>query len=210
MHCKSQDAVIKVGCNASNSPFEVRTMRQSRIVFLVLISLSGLKSTQAQRSYEGIPQGIEALRQSAASKTEFTLDHSMLVFASKLDSENVDLRRVIAGVSGIAVHRYRFPEAWAYDPEALSSVKQEYKAAGWKQLVNKHDRDGGPGLSDLWIRFENNAVNSIAILLARANEVTFIEVTGSISPLDLSHLGGHFGIPKIEGGVLVPIPEQRR
>ncbi len=47
-------------------------------------------------------------------------------------------------------------------------------------------------------------MSNIAILLARANEVTFIEVSGSISPLDLTHLGGHFGIPKIEGGVTVP------
>jgi len=29
-------------------------------------------------------------------------------------------------------------------------------------------------------------------------------VSGSIRPLDISHLGGHFGILKIEGGVLVP------
>jgi hypothetical protein len=41
-------------------------------------------------------------------------------------------------------------------------------------------------------------------LLARSNEVNLIIVTGSISPLDLTHLGGPFGIPKIEGGVVVP------
>jgi hypothetical protein len=61
----------------------------------------------------------------------------------------------------------------------------------------------------LWIRFDHNAVSNVAILLARSNEVSFIVVSGSISPLDLSHLGGHFGIPKIEGGVLVPNEERR-
>ena len=183
-------------------------MRLSRIVFAVLIAISAAKLIQAQE-HIWIPRGIEALRQGASSKTEFTLDHSMLVFASKLDPENEDLRRVIAGVSGVSVHRYHFPEDWTYDPQVLNSVKEEYHAAGWKQLMNNREKDGGPGVSNLWIRWENNAVSNVAILLAREYEVNFILVSGSISPLDLSHLGGHFGIPKIEGGVVVPNTERR-
>ena len=179
-------------------------MKLSR--FFLAIVLAGLttKMSHAQQSTDWLPQGIESLRQIASSKTEFTLDHSMLVFASKLDAENEDLRRVIAGVSGVSVHRYHFVEPWQYDPEALTSVKEQYHSAGWKQLMNNHPKDGGPGVTDLWVRFENNAISNVAILLARANEVDFFVVSGSISPLDLSHLGGHFGIPRIEGGVLVP------
>ena len=183
-------------------------MRLSHIVFVVLIAISAAKLTAAQQ-HEWIPQGIEGLRQSASSKTEFTLDHSMLVFASKLDPDNEDLRRVIAGVSGLSVHSYHFPRPWMYDPDALGSVKEEYHAAGWKQLMNNREKDGGPGVTDLWIRFENNAISNVAILVARSSEVNFIVVSGSISPLDLSHLGGHFGIPKIEGGVVVPNTERR-
>jgi Domain of unknown function (DUF4252) len=184
-------------------------MKLSRIGFVVLIAICAAQLTQAQQQREWVPQGIEALRQSASSKTEFTLDHSMLVIASKLDPNDEDLRRVIAGVSGVSVHSYHFPGRWMYDPDTLGSVKEEYHAAGWKQLMNNHGKDGGPGVSDLWIRFENKAISNVAILLARANEVNFIVVSGSISPLDLSHLGGHFGIPKIEGGVLVPNTGQR-
>jgi len=179
-------------------------MKFSRVVFVVLIALSASKLTEAQQPSDWVPQSIEALRQGASSKTEFTLDHSMLIFASKLDPNNEDLRRVIAGVSGVSVHSFHFPGPWQYDPGALNSVKDEYHAAGWKQLMNNHDKGGGPGVTDLWVRFENNAVSNVAILVARSNEVAFIVVSGSISPMDLSHLGGHFGIPKIEGGVEVP------
>jgi len=63
-------------------------------------------------------------------------------------------------------------------------------------------------VSDLWVRWENNAISNVAILLARSNEVKFVVVSGSISPVDLSHLGGHFGIPKIEGGVVVSNTER--
>jgi hypothetical protein len=184
-------------------------MKLSRITFTLLIAFSVVQATEAQQSPASIPQGLESLRHLASSKTEFTLDHSMLVFASKLDQDNEDLRRVIAGVSGVSVHSFRFRSPWMYDPEALSSVKEEYHAAGWKQLVNNREKDGGQGRTNVWIRFENNAISNVAILIARSNEVDLVAVAGSISPLDLSHLGGHFGIPKIEGGVLVPNTAQR-
>ena len=185
-------------------------MNRFRILYLMLIAISTATVTEAQPSpREFVPQGIEALRESASSKTEFTLDHSMLVFASKLDPDNDDLRRVIAGVSGVSVHRYHYPGRGMYDPQALSSIRDDYRSAGWKHLMNKGEKDGGAGETDLWVRLENNAVSNVAILFARANEVDFFLVSGSISPLDLSHLGGHFGIPKIEGGVVVPNTQGR-
>jgi Domain of unknown function (DUF4252) len=177
-------------------------LAQRLAVFAVIIG-AALANAQLQPQ-PMVPQGFEALRQMASSKTEFTLDHSMLVFASKLDPDNEDLRRVIAGISGVSVHNYRFSKAWMYDPEILNSVKDEYHGGGWKQLVNNHDKNGSPGRTDVWIRFENNAISDVAMLFARPNEVDYVVVTGSISPMDLSHLGGHFGIPKIEGGVTVP------
>ena len=178
-------------------------MRLSRIFLAVVIAVSAATLAEAQQP-EWIPQGIQVLRQNASSKTEFRLDHDMLVFVSKLDKDNEDLRRVIAGVSGLSVHSFRFPGPWMYDPAALSSVKEEYHQAGWKELVNNHEKNGGPGVTNLWLRFENNAISNIAILVARSKEVDFILISGSISPVDLFHLGGHFGIPKIEAGATVP------
>jgi hypothetical protein len=179
-------------------------MRLIPIALALLICIPTAKTTQAQQQKEWVPQGIETLQQSAASKTVFTFDHSMLILMSKLDSENEDLRRVIAGVRGLSVRNYHFQHAWQYDPAALSSVNEEYRTAGWKRLMNKNTKGEGPGMTDLWVRLENNAISNVAILLAKSNEVSFVVISGSISPLDLSHLGGHFGIPKIEGGVLVP------
>ena len=181
-------------------------MRLSRIVFLALITTSVATLAKAQQQ-DWIPQGIESLGQNASSRTEFTLDHSMLVFASKFDQDDEDLRRVIAGVNGVSVHSYRFRKPGMYDSEILSSVRQQYHAAGWKHMVSTHEKDGGSGATDLWIRFENKAIRNIAVLFAGQNQLNFIAVSGSISPLDLVHLAGHFGIPKIDGGVVVPVPE---
>src|SRR5712671_15631 len=153
------------------------SMKTTVIVFVFVIALSAAMHSEAQQQNIWLPQGIEALRQSSSSKSEFTFDHSMLVLASKLDPDDEDLRRVIAGVSGISIHRFRFPGAWQYDPGALNSVNEEYRAAGWKRFMNKQDRGEGQGVSDLWVRWENNAISNIAILLARPNEVKFVVVS---------------------------------
>jgi len=179
-------------------------MRVSRVVVIFITVFSVAILADAQQDHNEIPQAVEALRQSATSKTEFTLDRSMLILASKLDSGNEDFLRVIAGVNAVSVHRYRFSLPWTYDLDTLRAVKDEYQSAGWTQLVNKHDNAGRPGVTDLWIHWQNDAISDIAILVARSTEVDFVQVSGSISPLDLSHLGGRFGIPKIEGGVRVP------
>jgi hypothetical protein len=186
-------------------------MKLSRVVILVLIAVSSTIFVHAQQQsspsplhHEFVPQSIDELRQSASSKTEFTLDHSMLILASRLDPDNEDLRRVIAGVSGVSVHNFRYAKPGTLDRQAIGSVRDDYREAGWKQVMNKNEKNGGPSVTDVWVRLENNAISNVAMLVARLNEVDFFVVSGSISPIDLAHLGGHFGIPKIEGGVEVP------
>ncbi len=147
------------------------------------------------------------LGQNASSRTEFTLDHSMLVLASKLDKDNEDLRRVILGVNGVSVHSFRFPGVVSLDPAAMDAIIQEYREAGWQHLVSKHKGDGGQ-TTDLWVHLDQAAIREIAVLLVSARQLNFVSVSGSISPLDLLHLSGHFGIPKMDGGVAVPVPDR--
>ncbi len=175
-------------------------------ILAILIAFCPAQLTQAEtpQQHDWVPRGIEALRTNASTKTEFTLDHSMLVLASKMDPDNADLKRVIAGVDGVTVRSYRYPAASSYDPAALAVVKAQFHEAGWKQLMNKEEKDGGSGVTDVWVRVEHNAVSNISVLQAKSNEVNFVVVFGSINPLDLFRLSGHFGIPKIDSGVTVP------
>jgi hypothetical protein len=153
---------------------------------------------------EWVPDGIAALGQYATSRTEFTLDHSMLVLATKLDQDNQDLRRVIAGVNGVSVHSFRFPERVYYDPAAIGAISQQYRQAGWQHMVSKHRREDGPVTTDLWIHVDHAAISDIAVLFVGVKQLNFVSVSGSISPLDLLRLSGHFGIPRMDGGAMVP------
>lgn len=184
-------------------------MKLSPVAVLALVITSVATQAQAPRQ-DWIPSSIAGLGQNASSRTEFTLDHSMLVLAAKFDQDDEDLRRVIAGVDGISFHNYRFAKPAMYDSEILSSVRDQFHAAGWKHMVSTHDKDGGSGATDLWVHFEDKVIRNVAVLFAGQNHISFIAVSGSISPIDLVHLGGHFGIPKVEGGAVVPAPDSDR
>jgi len=152
------------------------------------------------------PQAIEAFGQNATSRTEFSFDHSMLVMAAKSDQEDESLRRVIAGIDGISVHRFKFQGPGMFDPRVLGDVRHEYNMAGWQHIGNAHEKYGYPQGADVWIHLEHNTIRNIAVLVTSANQVNFFSVSGSISPIDLLHLSGHLGIPKIQGGVIVAGP----
>jgi hypothetical protein len=162
------------------------------------------------------PQAIEGFGQNATSRTEFSFDHSMLVMAAKSDQEDESLRRVIAGIDGISVHRFKFEGPGMFDPRVVGDVRHEYNVAGWQHIGNAHDKYGYPKGADVWIHLEHNTVRNIAVLFTGANQVNFLSVSGSVSPIDLLHLSGHLGIPKIQGGVIVagqgnaPVPTEEQ
>lgn len=150
------------------------------------------------------PEAIAYLGQNASSRTEFNLDHSMVSLASKVDQDDADFRRVIAGVDGVSVHHFRFAGDGMYDPRILADVRQQYRAAGWQHISGSRSRDGGPGATDIWVRLDNTTIRNVAVLFAGPSQVNFVSVSCAISPIDLAHLGGHFGIPQIQGGVVLP------
>jgi len=157
---------------------------------------------------EWVPEGIVAMGRMASWKTEFTLDHTILKFATMLDKNNPDLQRVVAGVNGVSVHIFRFPAGIAPEPAMMAAIGQQYQEAGWMHLVKKHRSQSGD-TTDLWVRLDGATIRDVAVLMVRARSVDFVSESGSVAPLDLMRLSGHFGIPKMDGGMAVPVPGHR-
>ena len=174
--------------------------------FFLLIVLTASTALAQAPTQNWFPQVIEDFGRNASSRTEFSLDHSMLILASKVDQDDDSLRHIIAGVDGVSVHRFRFQNLGMYDPRLLNAVREEYHRAGWQRIAGGHNKNGVPGETDLWVHFQNNTVRNIDVLFAGRDQVNFVAVSGSISPIDLMHLAGHFGIPRMQGGIVLPAP----
>jgi hypothetical protein len=149
------------------------------------------------------------LGQRAAFHTDFTFDRSMLQLAGYFVGDgDQDARNAIAKLDGISVHSYHFAGPGLYDPGALDLIRRQYDAAGWKHLVTAHGK-GDPfdaGQTDLWINFAHMNVTGMMVLISAPRDLNLIALSGDLSPLDLLHLRGHFGIPRFSGDRFVPGP----
>lgn len=115
-----------------------------------------------------------------------------------------ETRRVLAGLNSIAVKTYHARDFARYDPGVLAMIDQQYQAAGWKHLVNANAANAGSS-TDMWLRFQNTNVTNITVLTRGDRNMSVVTVDCILRPLDLLHLSGHFGIPKVdENAVMVP------
>jgi hypothetical protein len=191
-------------------------MRYLRATSLLLILLSGPLAAIAEPAAQPpgwVPQGVEDLGRHAAFHTDFTFDKSMLQVASNfMGNTDDDTRRAINKLQAISVHSYHFSAPGLYDPAAIDRIRAEYAATGWKHMVDTHGKGdpSHPGQTDLWISTSNADVTGMVILLSDSTNFDLIALTGNLSPLDMLHLRGHFGIPKFDGDHLAPAPPPQR
>lgn len=154
-----------------------------------------------------VPQGMEALGRTAAFHTDFTFDRSMLQLASGLWEGPGDpaFSDAINRLDGISIHSYHYAAPGMYDPRLLDAVRRQYSALGWQHLVTAHSTANG-GATDLWISFNHMRATGAVVLFQSPTNLNLIAFSGNLSPLDLLHLRGHFGIPRFPGDHFVPAP----
>lgn len=152
-----------------------------------------------------VPPALTALSAQAAMKSNFTLDRNMLVAAAALMGENdPETKQAIAKLDGVSVHLLQFGDAGMVDPAAVESIREAYHLRGWKHLVSTTNA-GGPvhdGRADVWLVMDGVNVRGAVVLVESAKTVALVTVAGNLSPVDLLHLRGHFGIPRFDGDTL--------
>jgi Domain of unknown function (DUF4252) len=165
-----------------------------------------------QQPLSWVPQGFEVLGRQAAFHTDFTFDRSMVQMAGYfIGDTDPEAREAIGKLNGISVHSYHFASSGLYDPSALDMIRRQYEAAGWRHLVTAHAKGDpfNPGQTDLWINFSHMDVTGMVVLFSGPKDLNLIALNGELSPLDLLHLRGHFGIPRFSGDRFVPSPGPR-
>jgi hypothetical protein len=162
------------------------------------------------------PQIFSTLADQPATHTGFVFDRSMMQIAqSFLESGGLDEKRAAAALTSISFDTYKYPQPAFYTPEAMASLVAAYRAAGWKHLVNGNQSVANSAqpkttITDLWLHFSGADIDDVTVLVRAPKNMNVIQVTGDLRPLDLVHLGGHFGIPKVDpNAVMVPAPNGR-
>jgi hypothetical protein len=163
-----------------------------------------------------VPQILNDLASQPATHLSVSFDRSMLDYASTfIDNGSDQVKRSAAKLRSISVDTYRFQHPAFYTPEAMGSLAATYHAAGWKHLVDAHTTPGMSAqppkpITDLWLHFNGAEIDDVAVLVRGSRDMNLIQISCALRPLDLLHLSGHFGIPKVDpNAVMVPAPENR-
>lgn len=175
---------------------------------LFALSLTAPLAMLAQQP-AGVDEALRDLTSEHATRTAITLDRDILQSAAGfLD----DGSGPPAQLNSITVENYRYSEPAFYIPESMHALVGAYNAAGWKHLVDQNvsPREAASPtkpLTDLWLHFVGADIDGVTVVVRGVKQMSVIEVTGVLRPLDLVHLSGHFGIPKVDpNAVMVPAP----
>ena len=151
---------------------------------------------------EWVSPAFQDLSAKASTRTSFTLDRSMLGEVAGLMADQDDqLRQTLSKLEGVSVHALRFAGYGIADPAEVDQVREAYHLRGWKHLVTTTNA-GGPvhnGVTDVWLVLDGVNVRGAVVLAETPKSLTLVTIAGNLSPVDLLHLRGHFGIPRFDG-----------
>jgi hypothetical protein len=160
---------------------------------------------------EWVPPALMKLSAQAVANESFTLDRTMLAAAAgMLPDSDADVKQAVAKLDGVSVHILRFAADGQADPEQIEAIREAYHLRGWKHVLRTSSA-GGPELNettDVWLVLDGANVRGGVVLVETPKSLTLATVAGNLSPVDLLHLRGHFGIPRFEGDQLGPAQVQ--
>jgi hypothetical protein len=201
----------------SNSKEAKMTTRVRKLLLPALLSATLFAVAQPPA---GTPNDFQSalmnLADQPASHTSFSFDRTELQVAQNLLlSGGVDANRAAAALTGISVDNYHYPRPAFYTPQTMASIINGFHTAGWKHLVNANQTPANTAqphstVTDLWLHFAGPDITGVTVLTRAPSNMSVVQITCELRPLDLVHLSGHFGIPKVDpNAVMVPAPDGR-
>lgn len=172
--------------------------------------LAGTGSIKAQGYYDppGVADALGGISSQRATATTITFDREMLDAMLGGGDRAADF-------NGVSFEHYQYSEPVFYIPEEMHALEQAYHAAGWSHLI---DSKVGPResasptkpIADIWFHWQGGEIDHVTVLIRGRKDMNVVHVSGVLRPMDLVHISGHFGIPKVDpGAVMVPAPPGR-
>jgi hypothetical protein len=147
-----------------------------------------------------LPVDLDKLAEHATETVDVTLDQSTLQlasgFLSKDDPDEVQVKKIIGKLKGIYVRSFEFAKEGEYSKSDVQAMREQLKGPNWARIVGVKSMKGEN--TEVYLLKNGNQIAGIVVLDAEPRELTIVHVDGSISPEELSRLGGQMGIPRFE------------
>jgi hypothetical protein len=144
-----------------------------------------------------LPFNLDKLAERATESVDVTLDQSTLQlasgFLSKDDPDEAQVKKMIGKLKGIYVRSFEFDKEGQYSMSDVQALRAQLKGPNWSRIVGVKSIKGEN--TEVYLLKNGDQIGGIVVLDAEPKELTIVHVDGSISPEELSRLGGHMGIP---------------
>jgi uncharacterized protein DUF4252 len=144
------------------------------------------------------------LSQLAARSTntvDISLDGALLSLAARFlddgDSEEREVKRLLASVKGIYVKTFEFDRDGGYSSSDVDSVRQQLTGPGWSRLMGIGSRRDGENV-DIYMWMDGNRPGGLAILAAQPRQLVIVNIIGEIDLEKLRAIEGQFGVPRFD------------
>jgi hypothetical protein len=147
------------------------------------------------------PPDLERLAAKASEVVDVNMDRRMLDFAGRFmeAEDDAEAKALIKNLRGIYVKSFEFDNPGEYSPADVELFRSQLHEPEWSKVVTARSKRDGENV-EVYFHLDNGVSQGLAIIAAGAKELTLIHIDGPIDPMQLSELGGQFGIPAIESG----------
>ena len=147
-----------------------------------------------------MPVNLDKLAARASDSVDVTLDASMLQlasgFLSKSDPNEVKVKKLISRLKGVYVRSFEFDKEGQYSLSDVEAIRSQLRAPVWSRIVEVKSLKKEN--AEIYLKKDGDQIGGLVVIDAEPKELTIVHIDGAINPEELSELGGHMGIPKLD------------
>jgi Domain of unknown function (DUF4252) len=147
-----------------------------------------------------MPANLDRLAEHATETVDVALDASMLQLASRFlskdDPDQMRVKQLVSKLKGVYVRSFEFDKDGQYSKSDVEAIRSQLKAPDWTRIVGVKSTKGDN--SDIYVKRNGDQIAGLMVINAEPKELTVVHIDGAIDPQELSELGGHMGIPKLD------------
>ena len=167
-----------------------------KLAFITCLALAPLGAQEIK-----LPPSLERLAAKASEVVDVTMDANLLQLASRFlsdkDADDAKVKKLIAGLKGIYVRNFEFAKTGEYQESDVEPVRAQLRNPAWSRIVGVRSQKSGEN-AEVYVKTDNGKIGGLVVLATEPKELTIVSIEGAIDPDQLSELGGHFGIPKVD------------
>lgn len=149
-----------------------------------------------------MPVNLERLAARATETVDVTLDRSLLELASKFlsndDPDDVKIKQIVGKLKGVYVRSFEFDKDSQYSMDDVQPLRDQLKGAPWSRILSDRSKNE---IVEVYVKRDGDKVGDLVMIDAEPKELTVVHIDGLIDMNELSQLGGHMGIPKIDRAI---------